>query len=195
MHLHRVVPLLATLACDTGTSAKMDLLLAKDRRLQAQRAEEAAKWEALRERTAERARAVLARKLDVSVDAVRDGWAVDVMPRALAVGMVDQDSGLCAVLHYWDDALIVSSLGRPPMLPFDEQMLYAGLSDVRFGHVVHAHDDYRDLYVWRLERCDGAAADALEDRLNRPEPLDLDDLEELFGDAPGSGEDVGVSEP
>ena len=49
-------------------------------------------------------------------------------PRALAVGMVDADSGLCAVLHYWDDAPIVSSQGRPQMLPIDEKMLYVSMS-------------------------------------------------------------------
>lgn len=195
MHLHRVVPLLATLACDTGTSAEMDRLLAKDRLLQAQRAEEAAKWEALRARTAERARAVLARKLDVSVDAVRDGWAVDVMPRALAVGMVDQDSGLCAVLRYWDDSLAVYSLGRPPMLPDDYKGLYAGLSDVRYGHFIHSHDDYWAIYLWREANCDGAAAAALKQQLNPPVPFKEQDLDDLFDDAADDGQDVAVPEP
>ncbi len=159
MRTLRALPLLVTLACDTGPSAEMERLLAKDRRLQEQRAEEAAQWEALRERKAERARAALGDKLHLSIDDVRENWTVQVMSRALAVGMVDPSSGLCAVLVHWDDALIVFSLGRPPKMPYGEEDLYAGLSDVRFGHMVHARDDFRELLLWRQQSCDGDVAE------------------------------------
>jgi hypothetical protein len=69
--------------------------------------------------------------------------------------MVDRASGLCAVLLYTDDALAVSGLGRPPVLPAAPAMLYAGISDLRHDHMVRAGDDFAALQRWSADRCGG----------------------------------------
>ena len=101
------------------------------------------------------ARAALSKKLGLSAEAVASGWTVEVMSGGLAVGMVDGASGLCAVLLHADDALAVSGIGRPPVLPAAPAMLYAGISDLRHDHMVRAADDFAALQRWSAESCGG----------------------------------------